>query len=408
MTNFVRKIKLLIVLVSLLAPLSVGFAYAQITDDCQGMSAGQAKVDCYQRKVNELQSQANTLSSQIAVMDNQIALTEARISANEKQISDLVLDIDTADKKIDTLQGTLDVLAKASIARIRQNYMAGGTQRLEAWLLSKNASDLFSAENSLKLIEKHDKQLLLETTAAKNDYSNQKNILEDKKKQVEALKKQQEEYSAQLDQEKKTKQTLLTQTQGSEATYQSLLSQAKAQLAALSNFSTSLFGGSLVPHQDLSDGWGKYYNQRDSSWGNNRIGSSNETIAAVGCLLTSYSMVASHFGGSLTPPDVAADSGNFWFSTALFLKPGPAANGHSAAAVNAPSLDQLRDALSSGKGVIAGLSYDGGPVADHWVVLRSTDGDSFRINDPLYPGAMNVSLNDHYSGLKIVEARIYN
>ena len=55
---------------------------------------------------------------------------------------------------------------------------------------------------------------------------------------------------------------------------------------------------------------------------------------------------------------------------------------------------------------------NGGPApehySDHWVVLRSVDGDSFKINDPEYPGAMNVSLKDHYSTWTIIQAKIYN
>ena len=158
----------------------------------------------------------------------------------------------------------------------------------------------------------------------------------------------------------------------------------------------------------MSDSWGKYYNQRDSNWGNNYIGLSNEQIWDVGCLLSSFAMVSTHFGSSITPSDVAANSGNFFANTAYFLRPGPSANGHSPSDINFPSHDDLVGFLNSGKGVIAGLSYDGGPVADHWVVLRSVNGDgSFQINDPLYQSAMNVSMSDHYSGLKIVEARIY-
>jgi hypothetical protein len=168
-------------------------------------------------------------------------------------------------------------------------------------------------------------------------------------------------------------------------------------------------GGQSIPHQDLSDGWGKYYNQRDANWGNNFIGLSHEQIWDVGCLMTSYAMVVTHYGGSVTPADVAANSGNFFANTAYFLKPGPSANGHSASDVSMPSLDDLRNDLKAGESVIAGLSYDGGPIADHWVVLRSVNGDgTFMINDPLYQGAMNVPLNDNYSGLVIVEARIYN
>jgi len=123
-------------------------------------------------------------------------------------------------------------------------------------------------------------------------------------------------------------------------------------------------------------------------------------------------MVVSHFGGSLLPNDVAANSSNFWPGTALFNKPGPAANGHSATSVDNPSNDQLKNALNTNAVVIAGLSQNGGPYpqhySDHWVVLRSVDGNSFKINDPLYAGAMNVSLNDHYSGWSIIQAQIYN
>ena len=131
----------------------------------------------------------------------------------------------------------------------------------------------------------------------------------------------------------------------------------------------------------------------------------------MGCLLTSYAMVSSHFGNNVTPADVAANTGNFFANTAYFLQPGPSAGGHSGRYVSNPSLDDLRSALNGGAVVIAGLSSNGGPYpqhySDHWIVLRSVDGNSFKINDPWYQGAMNVSFNDHYSGWAIIEARIY-
>ncbi len=125
-------------------------------------------------------------------------------------------------------------------------------------------------------------------------------------------------------------------------------------------------------------------------------------------------MVSSHFGGSIIPADVATNPSNFWSGTALFNKPGPSANGHSAEDVDNPynqGNQNLKDALNAGATIIAGLSKDGGPYpnhySDHWVVLRSVDGDSFKINDPLYANAMNVSLSDHYSGWTIIQAKIY-
>jgi peptidoglycan hydrolase CwlO-like protein len=361
-----------------------------------------------QNKISALQSQKQTLSSEIELIDSQIKLTEYRIEATQEQITSLTLDIDTAVKKITNLQSALETSIAVLLNRIVATYEVGTIQPVEILLTSNNASDFFTRLNYLKLAQAHDKQLIYDTQQAKVDYTNQKDILEGEKAQVELLKKQLQVQTDQLSQENQVKQQLLQ-------TDETQIAQYQAQLAALQSFAQSRVGsgGQSIPHQDLSDGWGKYYNQRDANWGNNFIGLSNEQIWSVGCLMTSYSMVVTHYGGSVTPADVAANSGNFSGASAYFNAPGPSANGHSANYVTNPSQQSLADALNSGKSVIAGLSANGGPFpthySDHWVVLRSVNSDgSFNINDPFYAGAMNVSMNDHYSGWTIIEARIYN
>ena len=302
------------------------------------------------------------------------------------------------------MQTSIEVL----LNRIVATYEVGTIQPVEILLTSNNASDFFTRLNYLKLAQAHDKKLIYDTQQAKVDYTNQKDILEGEKTQVEQLKQQLQVQTTQLNQENQVKQQLLQTDEDQIAQYQ-------AQLAALQNFARSRVGsgGGIIPHQDLSDGWGKYFNQRDANWGNNYIGLSNEQIWEVGCTLTAFAMAASHFGGSLTPADVAANPGNFSAGSAYFDAPGPSANGHSANYVTNPSQQSLADALNSGAVIVAGLSMDGGPFpkhfSDHWVVLRSVNSDgSFQINDPWYAGAMNVNLNDHYSGWTIIEARIYN
>jgi len=369
----------------------------------------QKQIAEYEQKLVELRGQKQTLSSQIGIMDSQIRLTELRVNSTNQKIKELQNDIEIAKNKVGTLQENIDDTSTALLGRISAVYEIGRIDPWQMFLTSGNITNFLNRLKYLRIVQAYDKKTIYAAEQAKKDYNNQKEIYEDKQVEEEALKKQLTAYTLQLNSEKASKQQLLAQTQGSEAKYQSLLSQAKTQLSALSSFAKSVTGGvSIIPHQELSDSWGAYYNQRDANWGNNLIGSSSENISSVGCLLTSYAMVVTHFGGSITPPEVAANTGNFWYSTALFLKPGPAANGRTATSTSYnPSLQDLRDALNSGKAVIAGLSYDGGSIADHWLVLRSVDGDSFRVNDPLYAGAMNVSLNDRYSGLRIVEARIY-
>jgi len=387
---------------------------APTPDNSQEAHDLQSKIADLENKISDLQGQEKTLSSQIEVMDSQVKLTEYRIEAIKQQILSLEEDIDTTTKKISNLENSLADLTKVLMNRIVTGYEVGSSTGFQTLLASNTITDYFKRANYLKLVEQHDRVLVYSTVQAKNDYANEKRIFEDKKKRVVALEAQLVDYTKQLHDEEKQKQDLLTETQGSEINYQRQLAQYKAQLASLSNFAVSRAGtqGSILPHSEQSDGWGKYYNQRDANWGNNRIGLSGEHIWEVGCLLTSYAMVSSHFGAGTTPGDIAGNNDNFALGTAYFKLPGPDANGHSVEYQSNPSISQLRDIVKSGTPVIAGLSVNGGPFpqhySDHWVVLRSVHDDgSFQINDPWYPGAMNVNINDNYAGWTIIEARIY-
>jgi hypothetical protein len=162
-------------------------------------------------------------------MDNQIKLTEYKIEATQEQATSLILDIDTATKKISGLEKTLNNLAEVLANRIVATYQAGTIQPFQILLTSSNASDFFKKLNYLKIAQEHDKKLVYETQQAKVDYANQKIIFEEEKKEVEALQKQLEAYTAQLSQEKQGKQKLLDDTKGNEANYQKLLAQARAE-----------------------------------------------------------------------------------------------------------------------------------------------------------------------------------
>lgn len=209
---------------------------------------GQEKVNCLENKVSDLKGQAKTLSSQISIMDSQIRLTEARIEANEKDILDITLDIDITTKKIFSLQDSLNKITEVLINRIVATYEAGRVHPLEMLLSSRDASNLLARLNYLRIAQAHDKKLIYEVQQAKNDYANQKEIFEEKKKKIETLKAQLEAYSKSLEQQKVAKQQLLIVTQADEAKYQQLLAQAKAERAIV-------FGGGVdVYLRDVNQG----------------------------------------------------------------------------------------------------------------------------------------------------------
>jgi|WetSurMetagenome_2_1015567.scaffolds.fasta_scaffold26147_4 peptidoglycan hydrolase CwlO-like protein len=229
---FLKKKTIFIFLVILLVGFFRGFVYAEDSSikECNDNHINVQDCPAYlQNKLNLLQGQAKTLSSQIAIMDNQIYLTQARIEANKREILDLTLDIDTATKKISTLSESLNKITEILLNRIVATYEVGSIQPLEILLSSTNASNYLSRLNYLRIAQTHDKKLIYDVQQAKNDYTNQKEIFETKKKKVEDLKSQLEAYTNQLNQEKVSKQYLLAQTQGSEARYQELLAEAIAE-----------------------------------------------------------------------------------------------------------------------------------------------------------------------------------
>src|SRR5258708_356729 len=389
----VKKLILLFFSLAFLFTPKATTIFAQ-TADCQDISDLNKRVICLQAKINDLQGQKRTLSSQIAVMDNQINLAQARIDSTKRDISDLTLDIDTADKKINGLAKSLDNLIKVLLNRMVTTYEIGQTQPFELLLSSTNATNFFSRLNYLRIAQSHDKQLIYLTQQAKNDYANQKNIFEDKKKRVVALKTQLENYSKQLEQNKKAKQQLLAETQGSEATYQQLLAQAEAQLAAFSNFAAVRGGASIQTDQTVCDDWGCYYNQRDSQWGNLALNHTQFTIASDGCLVTSMAMIYTHYGHrGVNPMSINSNSDNFASYYPAYLKYTITADGATSSRVGSI----VDSELANGNPVVVGVSYDGGPISNPFVVLVSGSSGNYIMNDPFTPNGHKIPFSSHYS-----------
>lgn len=360
----------------------------------------QEEIKNLQNKISQLQGQENTLSSQIAVMDNQINLSQLKINSTKEEIISFNKGIEITIKKEANLKKSLDNLTKILINRIVATYQVASIQSFTVLFSSTNASDLMTRSNYLKIIQAHDKQLIYETQQAKNDYANQKNIFEAKKAKVEALKKQLEVYNQQLDSEKQSKKALLAETQGSEANYQQLLKEAEEQLARFSGFVQRQGGASLLDNQTQCDDWGCYYNQRDSVWGTTSLNGTQYTLASDGCLVTSMAMVYTHYGHrNVTPLTINGIPSNFASYYPAYLKYSISADGASSTREGV----DLDSVLASGHPIIVGISYDGGPKPDHFVVFISGSNGNYQMNDPFTPNGKNISFRDRYPTEKIVE-----
>src|SRR5260221_501051 len=362
--------------------------------------------DCvtyYQNKLSDTQGQEHTLSSQIAVMNSQINLTKARIASTQNQIIQLTGEIVTTSTKIATIEQSLSGLTKVLIDHIVATYKVGVSQDFGILLSSATISDFFQRENYLRVVQAHDKQLIYDTVQAKNDYANQQNILEIKKKQVEALQAQLQDYTNQLNQEKVSEQTLLAQTQGNEAIYQRLLQAAQAQLAGFSSFASSQGGATLLSGQTSCDDWGCYYNQRDAQWGAMALNHTQYSVASDGCLMTSVAMVFTHYGHKdVTPVSININPDNFASYYPAYLLYTVVANGVSSQR-NGTTISAIDNVLNNSNHdpVIVGIRYSSGDT--HFVVLISGSNGSYQMNDPFVPNGHNISFTSHYSLSSIFE-----
>jgi hypothetical protein len=333
-------------------------------------------------------------------MDNQIKLTSIRIDATQTKINTLLDEITKLETEVQRLEGILNTRLALLLHRIPAAYKRSVAPQFGVLLFSHNLSDFVDRAKYLQAVQKEDASLVFQVKATQNSYNESKKVREDKKSQLEQVQKQLEVQNQQLAQQKQAKDALLTQTKGQEALYTQLRTEALARLAGFASFADSQ-GATLLSGQTSCNDWGCYYNQRDSQWGNALINGQGSgcngacSVLRVGCLITSVSMLASHYGHrDISPVDIAFSSPvNFSVGTAMLVKgtiyvKGASINRTTVASSLSPDL------LNDGP-VIAGV-YSG-PFGTHFVVIKSYSNGTYIMNDPYVENGSDKSFTDHYS-----------
>lgn len=362
----------------------------------------QGKIQSYKEKINDLQGQEKTLSSQIGIMNNQIKLGELKIQETEQKLVELEDDINSTRKRIVGLEKDITSSTKALLGRISATYQVGRIDTWQVFLTSNNISNFLTRLTYLKLVQANDKKNIYAAQQSKQDYANEKTLLEDKQQEVAGAKTELEGYTEKLNEDKASKQTLLSETQGNESVYQKLLSQAQAQLAGFSRFTENQGGASLLSGQTTCDDWGCYYNQRDSQWGGMALNNTQYSLASDGCLVTAMAMVYTHYGHKdVTPISINSNPSNFASYYPAYLLYNISANGTNASRAGA-SIDST---LASGNPVVVGVHAYGGT---HFVVLISGSNGDYIMNDPYVPNGNKIKFQDHYSVGSIYEVSRVN
>ncbi len=352
------------------------------------------KIKEYEQKLVDIRNQKNTLSSQIQQMDTQISLTELQVQRSEQKIIETQSEIEKLGSRIDNLDTSLNTLSKLLLKQIARGYKTRSISLIELLFEAKDINELTNKIKYQRSTQNNNQKLLVQVQEAKSSYEEQKVIREQKKQELNQLITNLNNQKASLKTQQAQKEQLLAETNNDETTYQQLLTQAEAQLKSFGRFVANQGGSSLLSNQTVCDDWGCYYNQRDSQWGGYSLNNTGYTLASDGCLVTSMAMVYTHFGHrGVTPLTINSNPFNFASYYPAFLSKTITADGTTSTRISSA----IDSELSEGRPVIVGISYDGGPLPDHFLVLISGSSGNYKMNDPYTPNAHNIPFTDHYS-----------
>ena len=361
----------------------------------------EAQIAQYQAKLSELSGQKQTLAQALAILTTQIKLTETKIAANVSQLDQLEVEIGDLSGRISSIDYSLTDLTKIFIERVRQTYMHPGSY--DAFIVAQTSgiSDALRTIEYTKKVRDHDRSIMISLEKSRLDFDAQKQAKEQKQKEIAVLKKKLDADKAALAAQVASKNQLLADTKNSESQYQKLLADAQAQLAAFNRFTSGQGGATILNNTTKDDpGWGKYYNQRDSQWGTKALGISSISVADAGCLITSMSMIMTHYGKSVTPGDIAANANYFssYFPYADFRQGDLNIGGVNVNRTRVGSSQSALDSeLGNGKPVILGVSPYGSSKPEHFIVVKQKQDGDYLINDPFIENGMNIKFSDHYS-----------
>src|SRR3990172_8922390 len=341
------------------------------------------------RKIPRLDGLENTLANQISYLDNQIYLSELEIKAKRQEIGALSVDIGDLSTRLERIGNFLDYQEEVFVNRARLAY---ASDQLSSFDIVLGAEKLDDALRRIK-----DIQSLSDLRDTRTSFNGQKKELENKKSDEERLRKELDQKKDSLAQQKVSKQNLLVVTRNDEQTYQTLLKEAESQLEAIRR-AVNLRGGSTpLYNQTRCNSWGCYYNQRDAQCFYLPRGYSRLAVGEYGCLVTSMAMVASHYGKSIKPSDIALTPSAFfantaWLNYSFTVKGVYMSRTERYSGLNRTVIDRE---LAAGRPVIVAVMNFG-----HYVVIKGKSGGEYIMNDPWYP-PHDIPLNRYYSNSSV-------
>src|SRR3989338_7923152 len=350
----------------------------------------------YQKVIDVKRGEIKTLNNEIAIFNAQIRkleieeeLTEDKISQTQLEILRLGYGLDQAEEDIVSQKEIL-----GEIIRTIDQY--DETNDLEIILQSDNLSDFFSQMAYIEGLQTKTQESIDNLKYLKNKMSQDKESEEDKKEELEGLKKQLSDKQNSLNSQRISRQTFLDYTKGEEKKYQQLLANIEAQKRSILgdlNRLIQLKADELArlkeqqekPPQEYWASLDWYYNQTNPAWAKTTIGITNSTLADYGCAVADVAMVFSYLGERINPAQLAKEP---IFSYDLIVWPK---KWNSIQCLNCPPphkepIDWFRldREIGAGYPVIVFVKANGRGAGHYVVVHHKTKDGRYVVHDPMF------------------------
>jgi peptidoglycan hydrolase CwlO-like protein len=350
------------------------------------------KAKIYREILEIKQKQSASLQNQIEIIDSNIDNLQSEIDLSKRKISEINDQIIGLEKQI-TEKNDLLISQKKFLSEMIQTYYEYSSQSMTNTFLSQDsvASFMIKKDRISQLGDKIN-EIITAINEIKIDLEKEKETLEAKKKEALSENSALEEKSSSLNNVIDNKQNLLSQTNGEQAKYAQLLAKVEAQKEELLSIDElSIAGGFSAdnyekPQADSFAPLGWYYSQKDSRWGNSKIGNSNSFMKDYGCAVTSVAMVLSSHGASQNPGNLARQKIFSWdliswpksFSgSKIALSPEGMSHGN----INWTTIDKE---ILIGNPVIVYIGKTAGKGGHYVVIHHKAKNGKYVVHDPYF------------------------
>lgn len=366
--------------------------------DCNALS-GDAEAECenlekkakvYEDLIELKDKQESTLQNQLTAINrdqeknkNELQKTQADVENLTEQINSIERDISEKEKYIDT--------QKIILASLIQSYYEYDQQGvLDVILADKDFSEIMNGSDYIEQSGTKVGEVLSEITLAKNELVADRDELSSKKNELDKLKQDLIEKNDNLSSSEQQKESLMNKTQGEEEKYKQLLAHVEEQQKELFDFSSASNSEEVSasvsdypkPSSNLaSTSW--YFSQRDSRWGNQKIGNSRSLMKSYGCAVTCVSMIFKKYGASINPGQMAREK-IFYYD--LIKWPSSWSGGISlVSSINHGNISwsKINSEISGGHPVIVYIKKTNGG-GGHYVVVTGKDSKDYIVHDPYF------------------------